>query len=52
MACGVANAVASELGIYDAVRRLVAAGASFIAGMISSQVRADPAMLSVLTAKG
>jgi hypothetical protein len=37
---------------HDVVRRLVAAGASVDTGMISANVRADPAMLSALTTKG
>jgi ankyrin repeat protein len=42
----------SHWGYYDVVRRLVAAGASVDAGMISAEVRADPAMLSALMAEG
>ena len=42
----------SEGRYYDVVRRLVAAGASVEVDMMSATVRADPAMLSALTAKG
>jgi hypothetical protein len=42
----------SEGRYYDVVRRLVAAGASVDAGMISAKVRADPAMLSALMTNG